>query len=462
VDIPRRKYKRICILAAAISLILALAKPVWKGSTVPLDQNGGDVVFLLDVSRSMLSADVLPTRLARAKALIAGLIRNMHGQRIALVVFAGVPSVQCPLTIDEAFFQMMLENASPESVARGGTRIGDAVQFSLDSAFDGVARARKQLVVVTDGGDQGSAPTAAVRSAIGRGIGLLVIGVGDEKTGALVPVSESDPTPVLYHGAQVRTRLEANFLREIAVAGAGSYVTDGESAAIYRQFMTGAIPARHSDAESSASSWLVILAAFLLTVEMFLSDRRARASVVAVLLIADLSAQTPAEWFADGKEAYEKGLWSQAADDYKSAARVPPVKPETYFNLGLALYKMKEYAPASEAFGQAGKGARGTPLEDSSKLAQANCAYRLAIEESPPWYQQKLRRVLSSYEELFAIPDARFNADVVRRRLADFERQSQTASQTPSTRQKVFSPRDIVWQGGVPGRPKTQNVDKDW
>jgi len=466
VDIARRRYKRICILAALVALILALSKPVGDASSLPLDAKGGDVVFLLDVSRSMLSTDVLPTRLARAKAVIAGLTRQMRGQRIALVAFAGVPSVQCPLTIDEAFFQVRLDHASPESVARGGTRIGDAIQFSLDSVFDQVVRARKQLVIVTDGGDQDSAPTTAAQSAKSRGIGILVIGVGDETIGALVPVSESDPTPVLYRGAQVRTRLEPGVLKGIAAAGAGSYVPAGtresDLAAIYQRITAGAAPARHWDGESPASSWLVLLAGLLLMVEMFLSDRRVRAAAVAIILIGDLSAQTSAEWIAHGNDAYKNGLFPQAADDYKSAAQLPPVRPETYFNMGLALYRMKDYASASDAFARAERAARGTPLEAASKLGEANCAYRLAIVESPPWYQQKLRRVLGSYEDLAAIPDAQFNAEVVRQRLANLQRQSPAAPPTPSSHQKAVGPRDIVRQGAVPGRPGSQRVDKDW
>jgi Ca-activated chloride channel family protein len=465
VNSARRRFKRICILTAAVVLILALSKPVREGSARPLDAKSGDVVFLLDVSRSMLSADVLPTRLARAKAVIAGLTQQMHGQRLALVAFAGVPSVQCPLTIDEAFFQVMLEHASPESVARGGTRIGDAIQFSLDSVFDEVARGRKQLVIVTDGGDQDSDPTIAAQPAKTHGVGLLIIGVGDETTGALVPVSESDRTPLLYRGAPVRTRLEPGMLQAVAEAGAGKYLPagtrDSDVAAIYQQLMAGASPALHWDGESSVSSWLVILAALLLTVEMLLSDRRARAAAVAIVLIGALSAQTPAEWMALGNDAYKQKLWSQAADAYRSATQVPPVRPETDLNLGLALYRMKEYTSASEAFSRAEKAARATPLEAASKLGQANCAYRLAIMESPPLYQQKLRRALASYEELSA-PDAQFNAEVVRRRLADLQRQSQAAPQTPSAHQKAFGPREIVRQGAVPGGSRSQSVDKDW
>src|ERR1700733_6991880 len=135
VHFSRRRWKRACLLAAAISLIVALSKPAWERPGGAPPEDTGDVVFLLDVSRSMLSDDIAPTRLARAKLIIAGLVRQFHGERTALVEFAGVPSVECPLTIDEAFFKTMLERASPTSVARGGTHIGDAIQFSLDSVF---------------------------------------------------------------------------------------------------------------------------------------------------------------------------------------------------------------------------------------------------------------------------------------------------------------------------------------
>lgn len=280
-----------------------------------------------------------------------------------------------------------------------------------------------------------------------------------------MPVSESDPTPMLYRGQEVRTRLEENLLRSIAVAGNGNYVSASadklDAVAIYRQFLSIA-PTGNRDGNWSPSSWLVILAALLLMVETFLSDRRARGAAVAMLLIANLSAQTASEYVVKGNYAYKSGLWSQAADNYKSAALIPPTKPEPYFNLGLALYQMKQYASASEAFSHAEKEARGTPLEAASKLGQANCEYRLGIEESPPLYQQKLRRVLSIYEELSAIPDAQFNATVVRGRLADLQRQSQNASLTPSSREKAFGPRDIVQQGGVPETARSQSVDKDW
>lgn len=466
VDVSRRRWKRICILAAIFSLILSLSRPVWRRVSGAPPENTGDVVFLLDVSRSMLSADVVPTRLGRAKSIIGDLAGKLHGERMALVAFAGVPAIQCPLTIDKAFFDAMLERAAPDSVARGGTRIGDAIQFSLDSVFDDVMRARKQLVILTDGGDQGSFPVSAAQTALTKGIQLLVIGIGDEENGALVPTSESDPTPILYRGEQVRTKLDQGLLRAMAT-GSGIYLNAGvnplDTSGIYRQFIAPSARARAGENESSAAQWLLLFAITLLAGETLLSDRRARTAALALVLIVNLAAQTPAEWVSKGNAAYRDGHWDVAADSYEMAARSTPISPQVYFNMGAALYRMQRYSAASDAFGQAAAAAPGTRLEATSKLGQANCAYREAINAPPRESQRLMRRVLSQYDDLSAIPDARFNADVVKQRLAELQKRLfENAPAPASANRKVYGPHDIVQQGGVPRATRRQSVDKDW
>ena len=466
IDVAHRRWKRICVLAAVVSLILALSRPMWMESSNAPHENTGDVVFLLDVSRSMLSADAAPTRLGRAKSIIGDLVGKLHGERMALVAFAGVPAIQCPLTIDREFFDAMLERAAPDSVARGGTRIGDAIQFSLDSVFDDVVRARKQLVILTDGGDQDSFPVPAAQTALTKGIQLLVIGIGDDENGALVPTSELDPTPILYHGEQVRTKLDDGLLRAMA-AGSGVYLNAGanmlNATGIYQQFIARSTRPRGGENESSAAEWLLLFAIALLTGETLLSDRRARAVALALVLIVNLAAQTPTEWVSKGNAAYRDGHWEVAADSYEMAARSTPVLPQVYFNMGAALYRVQRYGAASDAFGQAAAAALGTRLEATSKLGQANCAYREAIDAPPSESQRLMRRVLSQYNDLSAIPDARFNAEVVRQRLADLQKRlSANAPAPPLANRKVYGPHDIVQRGGVPQAVRRQSVDRDW
>jgi tetratricopeptide (TPR) repeat protein len=131
--------------------------------------------------------------------------------------------------------------------------------------------------------------------------------------------------------------------------------------------------------------------------------------------------------------------------------------------MGMAYYRERGYANASEAFEKAAVASRGTALEAASKLGLANCAFREAMDAPPDEAQQMLRRVLRSYEELSANADAKFNADVVRRRLAELrERESRAAPPMPSAHKKATGAHDIVEQGGVPEKTKAERVERDW
>ena len=121
--------RAILLICAIALLIVALAGPAWNPIEEKVDRQGRDVVFVLDVSRSMLATDLRPSRLERAKADVAECIAALQGDRVALVAFAGNAAVQCPLTQDYGFFRMMLADLTPESVTRGGTNLGDALRL---------------------------------------------------------------------------------------------------------------------------------------------------------------------------------------------------------------------------------------------------------------------------------------------------------------------------------------------
>ncbi len=177
----------------------------------------------------------------------------------------------------------------------------------------------------------------------------------------------------------------------------------------------------------------------------------------------NLSAQTPSELVSTGNIAFRESHWNVAIDLYETAALSAPVPPQVHFNLGAALYRMRRYDAAADAFGRAAEAAKGTPLEATSKLGQANCAFREAIDAPPLESQHLLRQVLTQYEALSSIADARFNADVVRLRLTELQRRlSEETPKTPSVHTKAFGPQDIVRQGGVPGGSRRQTIDRDW
>ena len=219
----RRRWKTALILASFFLLIIGLARPAWNLQQTTVKRTGRDVVFVLDVSQSMLAEDLAPNRMERAKLAIADVIDSLEGDRVGLVAFAGTAAIKCPLTLDYGFFRMMLENISTDSITRGGTMIGDAIRVVLDQVLDSQERQFKDIVLITDGEDHESFPVEAAKEAAGKGVRLFIIGLGDENEGKRIPITDASGrrTFLQYQGQEIWSKLDANTLRQMALATPG-------------------------------------------------------------------------------------------------------------------------------------------------------------------------------------------------------------------------------------------------
>jgi len=216
----RRRWKAAGVLAALLMLVAALVRPGWNPQPRKLERLGRDVIFVLDVSRSMLAEDLKPNRLERAKLAILDCIGRLQGDRVGLVAFAGTAAVKCPLTLDYGFFRMMLAQVDTTAIARGGTMIGDAVRTTLDKVFDDLDKKYKDIILITDGEDHDSFPVQAAEEAGNRGVRIIAIGLGDENEGRRVPITDDSgrKTFLTYEGEEVWSKLDADTLREMANA----------------------------------------------------------------------------------------------------------------------------------------------------------------------------------------------------------------------------------------------------
>lgn len=219
----RRVWKAALLSLALVCLAVALARPAWNRKEVVVKRTGRDVVFLLDVSKSMLAEDLVPNRLEHAKLAIMDAVDRLRGDRVGLVVFAGNAVVKCPLTLDYGFFRMVLEGVGTDAVSRGGTLLGDALRTVLRDIFDNQEKEYKDVILITDGEDHESAPLPAAESAAERGVRLIIIGLGDEKEGQRIPVLDEQgrKTFLKYNGQEVWTKLDADTLRAMAKATPG-------------------------------------------------------------------------------------------------------------------------------------------------------------------------------------------------------------------------------------------------
>jgi len=209
------------LLATAIGLVaVALARPQWDARTRTIERTGRDVVFVIDVSRSMLAEDLRPNRLERTKIWVRDALGEADGDRVGLVAFAGGSVVKSPLTLDYGFFALALERLDPASVARGGSLMGDAIRTALNEVFDRTEGRHRDIILITDGEDQGSFPVEAARQAAELGVRIIAIGIGDTKRGTRIPTTDDAgrPSYVEYSGEPVRSRLDGEQLRRVALA----------------------------------------------------------------------------------------------------------------------------------------------------------------------------------------------------------------------------------------------------
>ena len=225
-----QEWSRISLTGLGmIAAVIALMRPVTFGQELVNETSvEADVVVALDLSKSMFAEDAPPNRLNRAKYEIMEMVDAMPDYRFALVGFAGSASVLCPLTKDVGFFQMVLSNSSPDSISRGGTNIGAALQKGVNAFAGGTAP--KLLVIITDGEDHDSQPLTATEAAVSLGIPVVTIGFGSEdgspialtdpQTGAKTQLKDRD-------GNTVISRLDGELLREIALKTNGAFIPAG-------------------------------------------------------------------------------------------------------------------------------------------------------------------------------------------------------------------------------------------
>jgi Mg-chelatase subunit ChlD len=242
-----RKREALGCCAATALCILALARPAWDLQEQELQETGRDVVFLLDVSRSMLAEDMRPNRLESAKTAILDCIEGLTGDRVGLILFAGSAEIRCPLTADYDYFRMALRQAGPDSVAAGGTMIANALEKTADKLIDPGKQGFQDVILITDGEDMvdGADELDAAKTMADTGARLILIGIGDRTRGSRIVVEdeETGTRSFIKHGnREIWTRLQSESLRQMAaVASGGIYfeVANGpfDLRAIYRQVM---------------------------------------------------------------------------------------------------------------------------------------------------------------------------------------------------------------------------------
>ncbi len=209
--------KDLLRIGSFAALMIALAQPAWNPKPEPLNIQGRDLVIALDISRSMLAADVFPTRLEAAKISIFETLGPLRGQRIGLITFAGAASVRVPLTLDHNFVRYMLERATPSDANVGSTSLQAAIEKALDSALSESKKGDQDIILFTDGEDHISDMEATAEQLRESGARVMIIGLGDPVDGANIPDSETPDEWMKNKDDEiVTTRLDEKILLQLS------------------------------------------------------------------------------------------------------------------------------------------------------------------------------------------------------------------------------------------------------
>jgi len=221
-----RQGRRRLWLAAGLALaVVALARPQWGRIEEPLFDQSREIVLAVDLSRSMLTPDVPPTRLDRAKLLIESLLDRLAGERVGMIVFSGTAFLQSPLSADYEMLREFLPTLGPDFLPEAGTNYGAMIDTAA-AAFADSSAADRYLIVLSDGGATDENWRDHVAKLKKKGVRVIGLGIGTGKGGFIPDVGGGFMKD--ERGAVVLATLESDTLRELAKDTGGAYRDAGE------------------------------------------------------------------------------------------------------------------------------------------------------------------------------------------------------------------------------------------
>lgn len=216
--------KLIVLLLAFSSLTIALVNPKIGTKLETIKREGVDIVFAVDVSKSMLAEDIAPNRMEKSKRLVSEIISQLASDRVGIIAYAGTAFPQLPITTDFASAKMFLQGMNTNMLSSQGTAIDEAIKLAK-SYYDDEEQTNRVLFIISDGEDHSENSASIAEEAKSEGIKIFTIGVGTEKGGP-IPIKRNGIIQTYKKnqaGEVVITRLDENTLKGIAKEANGEY-----------------------------------------------------------------------------------------------------------------------------------------------------------------------------------------------------------------------------------------------
>ena len=222
----KRVFRVILLTLVVLLLAVAAARPSWGKQLMHDTSTGRDLLVVFDVSKSMLSDDVKPSRMDHAKWLVREIVKKNPGDRFGLIAFAGESFLVCPLTVDRASFIQLVDDLDVDTIPVGGTNVQLALEEAV-KAFEGAQGTHKAVILVTDGDELTGRGAAVVNDLSKAQIPIFAVGVGDPSNPAVIRVPDEDGKLRILtdrEGNPVKSPLNEPQLTELARRTGGIYV----------------------------------------------------------------------------------------------------------------------------------------------------------------------------------------------------------------------------------------------
>lgn len=458
-------------------LILAVMRPFYGAATKPKAQRGHDVFIVMDTSRSMLAADIKPSRLAFAQSEVRSLLEELKGDRVGLILFEGDAFVQCPLTLDYSAFSLFLDEVSVGLISRPGTNLSQALRLAVDN-FSKKSTAREKIVVVfSDGETFEGDPVADAARAADAGVIVYTVALGS---------SAGEPIPI-YQGNQlvgykkdreqqvVLSKTNTELLAQIAKAGKGvcldgnSYGVSESLAKLIAQRDTYKLGSTAALSYNEKYQPFLFLAFCSFMLAFFIPRRvKLQRYMVLLVLVVGLSKPCFAAYVSDvyriqkGNKAYGHERYQDAEKFYTKTIKSAGL-PEANQNLGLLYTKTQQFDQAEKAYLAAVSGLSG------NKKAEAFYNLGTMYLEQEQW-----EKAVEAYRSSLRINpkdlDTKKNLEIALRMLKqDKKKQKNQKNQKNQKSQQQQKPqqssgdkdkKDQQHQGQQQGQQHDQNNEK--
>ena len=482
-DLYRFPWARLALVTgAAASLGFAAADPRWGVRTADQVSRSLDLVVAIDVSKSMYATDISPSRLEAERLLLRRMLRDLPGDRIGLVVFAGRAYTLSPLTVDHSALNLYIDALDPGIVSQGGSSLAAAITQATDLARGSEETAgRRVVVLLTDGEahDELADVQAAAERAEGANVAIFPVGIGTTR-GA--PVPDRDPVSgqttgyvIDETGEVVVSRMDTELLASIAQRTGGEFVRLDEPGAAGR--LTDALrnlertegPAGRAVELHARFAWFIGLGLLLLGIDALRSSPAHRTALrelggrlrggprprtaTAVLLIGLLgSAGFGPGDLERGNRLYREGRYAEAVEAYRSALEDGEAVPELHYNLGTALLRLGRYAEAERHLQAALDGVDAEVRRRSFFNLGSRYLEEARARGADPQAGEALDAAIEAYKRALRLQprddDAKWNLELALREQQEQQQSQQSESDASQDPQQGDDPQNQGGQGG--------------